>query len=401
MIIATGIVAIGLTIGAWAATTRGYRLSGVVVISLLALYTLIDISALPIFVLSTVLAYGGILFVQDRWLVYGRRLLLIAIVLGAILPVLIFAFVTVGAGQSTAFRELEFLGSILPGIAAYNFYRVDDDRRYPELLASAGLFSGLVAVGVGVLVLWTSVPCITCLVFGTGAANYVTPLLLQRGSDVAILLGVETVTGPAGAGSLGQVTAVVLFGLGLAEGARSRWGLRPAGVIALPLVVLFSLRLWWVVPLYLAVAAISYAGIKGINAWTMLYGRALLSIGSVIGVIVATVLLGIFGLPSDLAVFFAGLLGGIAAYNHHVVTPADRPANVAVSAGILVVLFVVARALIPPAETGLATTVSPSHVLVGVVVLAAAAWAARSLERRQPSRRRARAWTLAPEEVDQ
>lgn len=401
MIIATLVVAIGLTVGAWAATTRGYRLSGVVVISLLAVYTLIDVSALPVFVLSTVLAYVGILVIQDRWLVYGRRLLLIAIVLGAVVPLLIFALLNLGVGQSTEFREFEFLGSILPGIAAYNFYRVDSDRRPRELLASAGLLAGLVAVGATVLVLWANSPCITCSVFGTGAANYVTPLLLRSGTDVAILLGLQTSPGPIAVGSLGDVTAVVLLGLVLAEGSRSRWGLRPAGVIALPLIVLFALRLWWVLPLYVAVALVSYAGIKAINARTMLYGRALLSISSVIGVLTAAVVLGAFGLPSDLAVFFAGLLGGIGAYNFHVVPPRDRPANAAVTGGILVGLFVVARALIVPAPSGIATTVSVSHVLISGAVLAAAAWAVHDLNRRQPSRREAQAWTLAPEEIGQ
>lgn len=401
MIIATLIVAIGLTTGAWAATTRGYRMSGVVVISLLALYTLIDVAALPIFVLSTILAYLGIMLVQERWLVYGRRLLFMAIVLGAVIPVLLYVLLNIGVGQSTEFRELEFLGSILPGIAAYNYYRVDSDRRLRELLASTGLLAGLLVVGVGMLVLWTRPPCITCTLFGTGAANYVTPLPLTTSSDVANLLGLQTSVGPPGVGSLGPVTSVVLLGLALTEQTRSRWGLRPAGVIALPLVVLFSLRLWWVVPLYLAVTVLSYAGIQVIHAWTLLYGRALLSISSVIGVLAATVMLVVLGLPSDLAVFFAGVLGGIGAYNLHIVPPRDRLANVAVSGGILVGLFAVARALIMPEPTGLATTVSWTHVVVSVMILAAASWAILDLERRQPSRREAQAWARTPEEVDQ
>jgi hypothetical protein len=193
---------------------------------------------------------------------------------------------------------------------------------------------------------------------------------------------------------------VILLGLALTEQTRSRWGLRPAGVIALPLVVLFSLRLWWVMPLYLAVTVLSYVGIQVIHAWTLLYGRALLSMSSVIGVLAATLILVVLGLPSDLAVFFAGLLGGVGAYNLHIVSPRDRPANAAVSGGILVGLFVVARALIIPDPTGLAATVSWIHVVVSVILLTAASWAILGLERRQPPKREARAWTLVPEEVD-
>lgn len=60
MIVSALLVGIGLVVGAWAATTRGYRLGGVVVVSLLAVYTLLSFASLPIFVLSTAVAYLGI-----------------------------------------------------------------------------------------------------------------------------------------------------------------------------------------------------------------------------------------------------------------------------------------------------------------------------------------------------
>jgi hypothetical protein len=400
MIIATFIVACGLTVGAWAATTRGYRLSGVVVVSLLAIYTLVDVSALPVFVLSTLLAYVGILVVQERWLVYGRRLLLTAIVLGAVVPVAIYLVADVAFHHPAQFTEFEFLGSILPGIAAYNYHREDAERRLPELLASVGLFVGLSVVGVGSLVLWTTPPCTTCQLFGHSAARYVSPILLTGTSDVARLLGLQTVPGATSVGSVETVTVVVLLGLVVAELTRSRWGLRPTGVIALPLVVLFSLRVWWTVPLYVTVIVASYLIIQVVHAWTLLYGRALLSIASVFGVLVAATVLVVAGLTDGMAVFFAGLLGGIGAYNLHVIAPRERVTNAVVNFGIFVGLFGVARALIVPLPTGLATTVSWSHLLVGAVALGATAWVLVVLERPRPSAQELQTWTLGPEEVE-
>lgn len=400
MLITTFIVAIGLTAGAWAATSRGYRLSGVVVISLLAIYTLINFSAFPIFVLSIMIAYVGIVLLQERWLVYGRRLLFMAIILGAAVPVLIALLFDIWAFQNTQITELDFLGSILPGIAAYNYYRADPDRRLRELIASVGLFIVLVTVGVGSLVLWYTPPSISSQIFGHSVTRYFQPLLQTAGSDLAGLLGIEAFAGPPGVGSLGTVSAVVLLGLFLAELARSRWGLRPAGVIALPLIVLFSLRIWWVVPLYLGVSVLSYLFIQLLHTWSLLYGRALLSISGLFGVLIATVVIGALGLPGTLAVFFAGLLGGIGAYNLHIIAPRERVANAAVSAGIFVGLFVVARALIVPLPAGLTTTITWMHALVATIVMAAAALAILDLERTRPSRREFQEWTLAPEEVE-
>lgn len=387
MIIATVLIAIGLTIGAWAATTRGYRLSGVIVVSLLTIYALVDFVALPVFVLSALLAYVAIQAVQNRWLLYGRPLLLSAILVGAVLPVLAFIVLDLFLGHSLVVRDIDYIGSILPGIAAYNFHREEADRRLPELLASAGLLVGLVGLGVISLLLWSRPPCVTCELLGISPADYVAPILLTTGSDVAGVLDIATVDTPASIGSLGAVTAIVVLGLAVGEVARERWGLRPAGVIALPLVALFALRSWWILPLYVGIAMVSFAVIQAVHSRTFLYGRALLSIAAVCGVLLTVPALVLFGLTDPVGVFFAGLLGGIGAYYLHTAAPGDRVASVTVNAGAFVAIFALARGLIEPQPAGLGAVIAWPELLLGGLAIVATVRVILRLERLRPSER--------------
>ncbi|MEF8776668.1 MAG: poly-gamma-glutamate biosynthesis protein PgsC/CapC [Haloarculaceae archaeon] len=387
MLIATVVMVVGLTIGAWAATTRGYRLSGVVVVSLLAIYALVDVVAVPMFVLSALLAYLVIQAVQNRWLLYGRPLLLTAILVGAVLPVLGFVVVDLFMGHSLVVRDIDYIGSILPGIAAYNFHRADADRRLPELLGSAGLLVGLIGLGIVSLLLWSRPPCVTCDLLGISPADYVAPILLTGGSDVAGVLGLATVDTPGSIGSLGAVTAIVLLGLVVGEFGRERWGLRPVGVIALPLVALFALRSWWILPLYVGIALGSFGVIQAVHSRTFLYGRGLLSIAAVSGVLLAVPALVLFGLTEPVGVFFAGLLGGIGAYYLHTAAPGERVATVTVNAGIFVAIFAVARVLIEPRPGGLGTSLGWPDLLVGGLVILATIRVLVRLERIRPSER--------------
>lgn len=387
MIVATLVVAVGLLAGIWIAYTRGLRLGGVVVVSLLAVYTLLNFAALPVFVLGALLAYVGIRVVQDRWLLYGRRLLIAAMLLGAVVPVVAFLFVEGFVGRSNAVHEVEFLGSILPGIAAYNFYRQDPERRVADALASAGLFVVLVVVGVAALGAWEGGTCWTCALFGVEPGEYVTPILLRMGSDAGAVLGLGLQPRQPVVGTLLTVAMVVVFGLILAEFVRFRWGLRPIGVVAVPLLVLFALRAWWILPMYLAILTMAYVGTRVIHAETLFYGRALLSFATVMGVLLALPVLVAFDLRYGLLVFFAGLLAGIGAYNFHVVPPRERRAALAVNAGLFVVVFGGARILVAPLPGGLAETVTLGHVVVVALVLGVAAWTILGLERLLPANR--------------
>lgn len=385
MIIAAVLTALGLLIGAWVATTRGYRLGGVVVLPLLVVYTLINLASLPIFLLSAALAYVGVDQVQRWRLVYGRRLLLTSIVIGMTVPVAIFLSFDVLRGEELTITGLEFMGGILPGIAAYNFHREESERRVPDVVASAGVFLFLAVLGVLALVLWMTPPCVTCAYLPRSPAAYVSPVLLSSSSDIAGLLGYETFGSAATIGTVGTVTLVTVLGLGLSELSRTRLGLRSVGVITLPLIALFALRAWWVVPLYLAVGAITTAAVFQVHRRTLLYGRALLSVAGAIGIALALGAVVLFGLSDPFPVLFTGLFSGIGAYNLHVVAPRERFEALAVNGGIFVAVFGVARAVIDPLSGGLGSRLTAVHFLVGGVVLAVSLRVWRSSERTRPS----------------
>lgn len=390
MIITALIVALGFLIGAWAATVRGYRLGGVVVVPLLVVYTLINFANLPIFLLGTAIAYVGVSYVQHRWLVYGRRLLLMSIIIGMVIPVVLFVFPDILGDNAPVVTEIEFLGSILPGIAAYNFYREDRELRVRDATACVGLFAFLYAVGVVALVLWSTPPCVTCPYLPGQPSAYVSPLLLTSPSDIAGLLGYETTPPSPVIGTVGTVTVVTVVGLVLSELSRARLGFRPVGVITLPLIALFALRVWWTIPLYLATGAITMVALVLIHRLTLLYGRALLSLAGIVSVLIALGEMILFGLPEPAVVFFTGLFGGIGAYNIHVVAPSEKLKSLAIDGGIFVVVFGLARLFVAPLPTGLTTTVTSFHLITGGLVLTISVLVWLSIERNQPSKQAVR-----------
>ncbi|MFB6161088.1 MAG: poly-gamma-glutamate biosynthesis protein PgsC/CapC [Haloferacaceae archaeon] len=211
------------------------------------------------------------------------------------------------------------------------------------------------------------------------------PILLGSPSDVAVALGYGTTSPSPTVGTLGTITVVALVGLFLSEVSRSRLGLRPVGVIALPLGALFALRVWWTVPLYLGVGAVAFGAAVVIHRRTLLYGRALLSLAGALGVALALGATVLFGLSEPLVVFFTGLFAGIGAYNVHVAARRERRAVVLVNAGIFVAVFALARLLIAPLPTGLAASVGRGHLVVAGGVIAAAILVWLDIERDRPS----------------
>lgn len=201
---------------------------------------------------------------------------------------------------------------------------------------------------------------------------------------MARILGFPTITGMTIVGSIGAVTIVVLVGLVIGETMRDRWGLKAAGVIALPLVALFALRAWWVVPLYVGIFGLSYVAVQLVHRFTLLYGRALLSLAAVVGVVLGFPAIVAFGLADAVTVFFAGLIAGIGAYNLHWAAPADRPATVIVLAGAFVVTYALARVLVDPLATGLAATVGVPDLVSAALAIAAAIWVLARYEKARP-----------------
>ncbi len=73
-------------------------------------------------VVSVAAAYWCLTVVSERTLLYGRRLLYTAILFGAVIPCIAVA-VLASFGYYTSSIEVYAIGSILPGVAAYNAHR--------------------------------------------------------------------------------------------------------------------------------------------------------------------------------------------------------------------------------------------------------------------------------------
>lgn len=375
MLVATTVLMLGVVGGIVAAQLSSLRIGGVVVVPLWAIYTLRSLETFPVFVMAVIASYVSVWLVKRRLFWYGRHLFIVAVVSGAVVPVLVFQFLKFGLGPREFLSGIEFVGSVLPGIAAYNFHRLSLQERVTDAVLAFTLLFLLVMVGIGLVILvgltslWTVTP----------------PVLLGSQSSIANAFGLVKVTVSASP-LLSRELSLVLITLGmlLSEGARLRWNLRTGGVIVLPLVVLFAMRSVWLFGLYLLLSATAFAAIQLLHRWSLIYGRALLSMGVVVGSLGAIVLSPALPFASGLFPFFTGILGGVTAFNIHVVAPAERRATVLASAASLVVLSALARVFVSPRQNGLLYDVGLGHVVVGVVILGLAGRELYKLEAARP-----------------
>jgi len=375
MLVATAIMILGLLVGVSASQFGALRLGGVIVVPLIAVYLLRSFGSFPLFVVSIAAAYVSLKVVTDRYLIYGRQLFLVTIVVGSLVPVTVFELFGTGFGLRDIVGEVEFLGSILPGIAAYNFHRMDDDRRVLDAVWAMAVLLFLVVAGIGLVV----------AVGLTPLSGVLPPVLLGPKSDIAIAfdLTVSRPTVPVIA-TRRFGFGLIVFGTILSEGVRRRYGLRVGGVIIVPVVVIGAFREPWTLPLWVGATAVSYVGVQILHWWTLLYGRVLLSMGVVFGLLAVTSLMTVVPVENGLLPFFVGILGGVTAYNLHVVPSAERRESVAVTVGVFVVVTAVARLFVVPPLGGFVATVTGGHIAIGVALLAPTAWVAYRHERMQP-----------------
>lgn len=377
MLIATTVLLLGLLAGIVVAQLYGLRLGGVIIVPLVAVYLLRSFATFPIFLLSTIAAYASLHYIKHRVPVYGRQLFLLAVLTGALVPILIIELITRGIGVERTLSEVEFIGSVLPGIAAYNFHRLEPDRRIVDGVLSLAVLLGLVLIGIG----------LTLFVGLTPLATVLPPLLLSPESDIAVSLGL-TVQRPAlpVIASNRLTLGLVTLGMGIAEIARARYGLRLAGVIVLPLVALIAFRNEFLLPVWIISVVLAFVGITLLHRWTLIYGRVLLAFGVIIGILTTISLVTVIPVRHGLLPFFIGLLGGITAYNIHVVPPAERLPTALVTVSTLVVVIFVARLFIIPPPRGLLVSVTVTDLRVGAALVVPGILALGQLERIRPSR---------------
>lgn len=362
MILAAILIAVGLVAGMIATQLWDLRLSGVIVVPLFAIYTLYDLLSVPILLGSVAFAYASIVLVTRRTLLFGRRLLYVAVLLGALGP-LAGVFLLTAWGVGSPAIELYAVGSILPGIAAYNLYRVDRERRIDDVIASVSAYVGLVVLGVGLVSMTTASWLATEPAF-----------LFAPEADVAQLRGVADVaTGiePTVSSVLGVL--FVLFGLGASMFVEDVWNVRLLGIIALPLLALFAVANPIVIGLYALGIVVTYACIEFIHRQTLLYGRVLLSAAVLVATVSAIPVAVVTTAVPGHQLLFTALLAGIGAFNCHRLAPRQRAQSIRLSAGLLAALILGLALLVgaPPVPGGLATLVLAT-VVAGLPALVTA-----------------------------
>jgi len=312
VIVAVIVTAFGLLAVAGLTQVYGYRLGGTIAIPVLAVYTLKSFVMLPIYVFSAALAYIGLQLLKDNTLIYGRAELIYAILIGSLIPVTIF--LTFGFLIQDIFQTVVFVGSILPGLAAYNYHQLDVETRRWDLLTAVVLFVCLFGLG------WYLVSAEFAPTLATAA-----PITLySRTADVATWKGVA-VNEPLSPVILPRLVTVLLFAVGmlLSERVRERYDIQ-IGVVSVALLAIFSLADRRLVYLYVCLIMASYVTLQVIHYSSLLYGRVLVGIGAAFGIVAAVPLSIELGITRGLSAFFVGILAGVNAYNVHVAQPASR-----------------------------------------------------------------------------
>lgn len=331
MIVAVTITVLGLFLVGVLTQLSGYRLGGTVVIPLITVYTLKNAFMLPIFFLSTVLAYLGLSIIKQRTLIYGRDELLIAMAIGSGIPLLIF--LSLGATFPNALREVVFIGSILPGLAAFNYHQLKPQYRTNDLVVTIVLFCGLTTLG------WLLVtPELAPLVGG-----FTPPVLYAETASIAVFNNavVSTELEPT---ILSRPSAILLFlvGLVLSERIRARYGIR-IGLISTALLAIYALASSWLLLLYVIVLVAAYVFLQLVHYITLLYGRVLVSVTTAFALLTTVPFVLALPITRGLSAYFVGILAGINAYNWHTTPEGKRKLFVPLALGAFTLLLLIAR----------------------------------------------------------
>jgi hypothetical protein len=393
VISSTVIVLVGLVAGVIGAQLAGFRFGGVVTIPVVAVYSLHDFATLPMFVLSVAVAYLLLAVIKRHILIYGRPLFVLSVVAGALVPALALWGYSMADISDAYLVQYAFLGSILPGVAAYNFHRIGNPRkRRLDAMGALGL-AGLL-IGFGTL--------LVSFIGHSPLANVGSPVLLGPSSDIATALGV-VVDRPSLIGSVPDqfLLGLVAFGVLIAEAIRSRYGLRLGGVAVVPIMVLIGFHNEWLLFVWAITTVVSFVCVQLTHRWTLLYGRVLLSVSIAAGLSFATAVMFVAPVQPEAGffLFFTGIFGGVTAYNGHVIPPADRRAATLILVSAFVMLAAIGRLFVVPLQAGFLRPVSGWHLLAGSLVAVPGCWELLRLERTIP-RKSARP-SISPVEREQ
>lgn len=373
MLVAALISIIGLVLGIAIVEKTGLRMGGVIVVPVLAVYSLYTFTALPLFLLSAAIAYVLVGLIRRRTLIHGRQLLIASLGVGAIMPVLATLTFDLWTAVDSVV-EIAFVGTILPGIAVYNYHKLDENQKTTDIAISLGALAGLIILGAAL------VNSTLATRLSPGAAS----ILFTPGSDIAAVRGaVQGEVARTTYHSRDTILMLIGPGIALSEAAQGRWGIRMGGLIAIPLLVVFALTNSATVPVYAVGILIAYAAATAINRLALVYGRVLLSLTLVVSMLYASVVAVVMPVVSGFLLYFVAILAGVGAYNFHRVSPPERLESVAVSVGLFTVLLAGTRLVFEPTSAGVLGSVTMVHGALFVAVLAATAYSGYDLERRR------------------
>jgi len=359
MIAASVIMVAGLALVALLSQSEGYRLGGVMVLPLLAIYTFREPLSPVIFGIGAIAAWIALWLLREYTLNHGRRLFLASVSVGASATILAgYALSPLFPGQ-LSFENAEVIASIFPGVTAYNVMRLDPDDRRGDLVAMGVAYLFLVGVGAASLLVLARIEPPT------------PPILALPTSDAIHWIGIEPHGSAYPTVVPDRLTIALLFvDIVIYEGFRKRYDHRLAGIIVIPLLAVFSARYAPAVAVYAVGATAVYFLVLFVHWTTLIYGRVLLAVslsfGTVyvlaIGVLQPTVAPGII-------LFFIGLFVGIGAYNLHRVAPKNRSAHIRISAGLFALFYGILFVLVDiPPEGLLHSGYSPAAFL-GIVAV--------------------------------
>lgn len=336
----------------------GYRMGGSITAPVLAVYTLKNFVMLPVFLASAAAAFVGLWILRRRTLIFGRDELIAAMVIGTIVPVLTL-FLVLQLGIDVGI--IAFLGSILPGLAAYNYHRIKPEYRRNDLLASVGLFVALTALG------WVLVSHGFARQFGA----LTPPILFSSTADVAVYKGVAVSRVPEAIILPREIVACLFAGgFVLSEQLRGRFGVR-VGIVGAVLLAVYALASYWLVVLYVLLLALSFGFIQLSNYLTLRYGRVLLGVTVAVAIFASISLTFVLPIERGLSAFFTAILAGVGAYNAHASAPFERRLVVPLQIVVFIPALIIARLFGPPQPRGF-----PQELTVSVLGIAAVLWMA-------------------------
>jgi hypothetical protein len=347
---------------------KGYRLGGVITVPVMSIYALREFLMLFVFPIAIITAYVGLWLLKRRTLVYGRNLLVATIIIGSIVPTLGF-LVLIGAGAELG--VIQFIGSILPGLAAYNYQEIDPQHRKKDLLSGVVLFVVLFCSG------WVLVNPF----LGERLGAVTPPILFSPTSDVAVYRGAAGYLGTTGIVEaepiiISRLSTVFIFagGLTASELTRRRYGVR-IGVVAAVLMAIYALASYWLLVMYAVLVVVMFVFVEVTNYMTLRYGRVLLGAAIAVGMVVGVLLTFVMPIDRGTSAYFVAVLASVTAYNAHVSAPLERRLVVPLQVAIFAPTLVVARYLSEPLQNGVPQNLS-LPVVVGAVVVTALCLAA-------------------------